>query len=58
MYGDLGLISNGTLSSLEMEKGFRDDKLKQLVTRGTNDHKLDFPIEIKGRQPLTFTTQK
>lgn len=58
MYGDLGLITNDPHRPPQTEKGFRDDTLTKLINQGVGDHKLAFPIEVKGGQNITFSNQK
>lgn len=58
MYGDLGLILNDPARPPQSEKGFKDDALTKLVTQGSGDHKLQFPIEVKGGQSISFSNQK
>lgn len=58
MYGDLGLILNDPSRPPQTQKGFRDDTLTKLVTQGAGDHKLQFPIDVRGGQNITFNSQK
>lgn len=58
MYGDLGLIIQDPNRPPQTEKGFRDDKLQQLLTTGAGDEKLPFSIDIKGGQSINFSSQK
>lgn len=58
MYGDLGLIIDDPQRPPQVEKGFRDDELTNLVEKGVGDRQLDSPIEVKGGGNLKFTTQK
>lgn len=48
MFGDLALIApKGNLEKPSDEYGFHDDKLKDLLLKGTGDRVLPKPVEIR-----------
>lgn len=58
MFGDLGLIMNDPNVPPQAEKGFRDDKLTQLLETGHGNEGLSTPIHVKGGSSVNFSNLK
>ena len=58
MFGDLGLIMNDPNMPPQTEKGFRDDKLTQLIETGAGNEGLSVPIHVKGGNNISFSNLK
>ena len=58
MFGDLGLIMNDPNFPPQAEKGFRDDKLTQLLETGFGNESLSSPIHVKGGSSVSFSNLK
>ena len=60
MYGDLGLVIKDPRRPPQTLKGFHDDELKGLITKGTDNYSVN-DIIIKdrdGRQSIHFRQMK
>ena len=60
LYGDLGLIIKDPRRPPQTLKGFHDDDLHNLITKGANNHPIN-EIHVKdkeGRQSIHFRQMK